>query len=218
MDNHHKKAVFFLGAGFSKAVIPSSPALPELTKEITKYIGEKDSVTTHFYNEIPEQYKVNIEHLLTFLSSNLPFKTEVQISADDALYKDLKNRLVDYFEKHATMNNEKITKKNRHKFCQYLCKNKVSCITLNYDLLLEQIIAIEQKISFNNFEKFYPIPMTPIIYRSGIDYIAPGKNPKDLPKILKLHGSINWLYAGISQSDPVFCNSDFAKENFAHIK
>lgn len=231
-NNHHKKAVFFLGAGFSKAIIPSSPTLPELTERInSKYEAEKESVTLHFDKEILKQYKENIEHLLTFLSSNLPFKTEVQISADDALYKDLKNKIVDYFEKleedskHDLVNNHiTLSNVNRKNFSQYLCKNKVCCITLNYDLLLEQIVAIDQKIFFNddkklfdNFEKFYPIPMTSIKYRAGIGYVAPGKKPKDLPKILKLHGSINWLYAGISQSDPVFCNSDFAKENLAYL-
>lgn len=32
-NNQHKKAVFFLGAGFSKAIISSFPTLQELTKK-----------------------------------------------------------------------------------------------------------------------------------------------------------------------------------------
>lgn len=224
-NNHNKKAVFFLGAGFSKAVTLFYPTLQELTQKIiTNYVAEKRSITNHFGDELPNKYKENIEHLLTFLSLNLPFKSDVQISADDALYKDLKNKIVKYFEEkekksqHIIKDNKiKLLFENRLRLCNYLRINKICCITLNYDLLLEQILSISHDILSNKFEEFYSLPITSIMYRKGIDNIAPSKTPNNLPKTLKLHGSINWFYAGISQSDPVFCNNNYAKNEFAHL-
>lgn len=144
-ESIHKKAVFFLGAGFSKAIISSFPTLQELTKKITTtYRGEKESVTTHFHSEIPNEYKENIEHLLTFLSSNLPFKTDVQVSADEALYKDLRNKIAHYFEIMADINLP--NKPELDLFCSYIKKYDIPCITLNYDILLEKIFE-------NYFEK-----------------------------------------------------------------
>lgn len=212
-NNHHKKAVFFLGAGFSKAVNPNFPTLQELTEEInTRYRGEKDSITQHYYDEIPSKYKENIEHLLTFLSSNLPFKTEVQISADDALYKDLRNNIAYYFEKieYNSSNFDKFKD-----FTYYIKKYKIPCITLNYDILLEKIFDnyIEKEHSQRIFayEYFYSCPISSVQNRQPAQAFSFGtfddemRHDNKFPIILKLHGSINWLYAGISQADPVFC-------------
>lgn len=207
-----KKAVFFLGAGFSKAVIPSFPLLPELSKEIEeKYHPEKGSIQRHFDFEVPKQYKSNIEHLLTFLSSNLPFKTTVQISADDALYKDLKNFIAQEFEE-MTYNFKDFSEKIS--FCRYLDKYKIPCITLNYDLLLEELFNtyFQQKgKTVNNFEYFYHSPVSPLFSRQIPDAFGFGDNTwvskNEYPIILKLHGSINWLCAGISQTDPVYCKT-----------
>ena len=79
--------VFFLGAGFSKAIDNNYPTLKDLTLEINRnYVAEKESVTKHLHDEISKFYKDDIEKLLTFLYSNLPYKSEVQVSSDEALY------------------------------------------------------------------------------------------------------------------------------------
>lgn len=213
-NNHQKKAVFFLGAGFSKAIISGYPTLQGLTQEINKkYIGEKNSVTQHFYDEIPKQYKENIEHLLTFLSSNLPFKTEVQISADDALYKDLRNKIASFFKMMQNINLG--SKPELDLFYNYIKLYDIPCITLNYDILLEKIFEIYfkkiHKQLITTYEYFYNCPITSIYNRQPSHSFGFQTFEDDLryhnefPVILKLHGSINWLCAGISRTDPVFC-------------
>lgn len=213
---NNKKAVFFLGAGFSKAIIPSFPTLQELTKEINlRYRGEKGSVTKHFYDEIPKQYKKNIEYLLTFLSSNLPFKTEVQISTDDALYKDLKNRIVDYFENQ----NYQFTLSNElEKLCSYIRDYNITSITLNYDLLLERILAFYINNDSQDYNFFYHASIAPLFLRKdpNIEQNIYGIIDK-LPSIIKLHGSINWFYAGISQIDPVFCKKQYPNSEYDYL-
>lgn len=220
-----RETVFFLGAGFSKAVKSDFPTLKELTKEIeNNYCAGKNSVTAHFRDEIPTQYKGNIEHLLTFLSSNLPFKTDVQISADDALYKDLKNKIVEYFEQ-IEYNYQKFNGATR--LCQYLHEYKIPCLTLNYDLLLEKLLrdyfSKQKSTKISNYEYFYKCPISPIHLRqkSGSFGFASAEDillsKDEFPTILKLHGSINWLSAGISQTDPVYCNDSNIKESFAYL-
>lgn len=196
--------VFFLGAGFSKAIDNSFPTLQELTNEIkTNFQCEKGSVAQHLHNEIPEQYKNNVELLLTFLSSNLPYKTDVQISTDEALYKDITSKLAKYFE------NKEINPNNFDEvkiLCKYIYTKKIPCITLNYDLLLENLISKSNNVNLTQYQNFYNIPITPLRNRTFSSlYICDACEPEDLPPVLKLHGSINWLYSGITATDPIYC-------------
>lgn len=225
-NNQHKKAVFFLGAGFSKAIISSFPTLQELTKKITTtYRGEKESVTTHFYREIPIEYKENIEHLLTFLSSNLPFKTDVQVSTDEALYKDLRNKIAHYFEIMADINLP--NKPELDLFCSYIKEYNIPCITLNYDILLEKVfenfLKKRDKQKISAYEYFYSCPISSIHDRQPSQSFGFATFEDDLrrhdefPIILKLHGSINWLCAGISQTDPVFCTQLPFKSKYNYL-
>lgn len=85
-----KESVFFIGAGFSKVICDFYPDLSNLSEEISMNYMENDTtdpLSSHFINNVPEDYRCNLELLLTYLSSNLPYKTDVQISMDDALYK-----------------------------------------------------------------------------------------------------------------------------------
>ena len=76
--------VFFLGAGFSKAVNNNYPLMAELTQQVFERL-EKESVRKHL-DEIPPQVKQNIESLLTYLSTDFPWKTDTTKYANLALY------------------------------------------------------------------------------------------------------------------------------------
>ncbi len=214
--------VFFLGSGFSKAIDNNYPILSELSEEIRNNLNtEKKSVGIHFRDEIPEQYKNNIETLLTFLSSKLPYKTTVQNLADEALYMDIANQISTYFEnKIINLTNNNLV----YKLGQYVSKYNITSITLNYDTIWEKIIinylsknaGDSGQISQMNrhYEQFYNIPITNLRNRVvGNHFITDmsGAGPK-FPKILKLHGSINWLYTGNSFDEPIYCK-DFTYDN-----
>ena len=61
------KRVFFLGAGFSKAIDEDYPLMEGLTQNIGIML-EKESVAKH-YEEIAPLTKGNVESLLTYLST-----------------------------------------------------------------------------------------------------------------------------------------------------
>ena len=191
--------VFFFGAGFSKAINAAYPTLKELTTKLCKIYDEEISfVADYWRNEINDMYKSNIETLLTYLSSTLPYKTPVQMSTDNALYKDITSRIAIYF------NNELQTSKNDNclpevnKLMQFILDDKSICITLNYDVLLEKYLnncalTRAKQIDFSNL---YNAPLTELNPTGNISFYDindPEPIPRDsLPDIIKLHGSINW--------------------------
>lgn len=206
--------VFFFGSGFSKSLINNYPTLNELSNYIkSKFQYEKESVQKHFVHEVPSKFHDNIETLLTYLSSNLPYKTPVQVSADEALYKDITSKLAKYFKQLRSDYNIDANEPYIKQFAQYILENKCPCITLNYDLMLEDILhkntSTEYQESNDNFSVFYKMPIINLKNRvpDGYGRLAGTKtdiNRINMPEIIKLHGSINWLYSGLSMSDPVY--------------
>lgn len=206
--------VFFFGSGFSKSLINSYPTLNELSNYIkSEFQYEKKSVQKHFVHEVPSKFHDNIETLLTYLSSNLPYKTSVQVSADEALYKDITSKLAKYFKQLRNDYNIDTNEQSIKQFAKYILNNKCPCITLNYDLILEDILYKNTSSAYQdsnrNFSIFYKIPITNLNNRIPVSY---GKfagaytdfTRDKMPEIIKLHGSINWLYSGLSMSDPVY--------------
>ncbi|EAJ8821221.1 hypothetical protein BS933_07220, partial [Campylobacter jejuni] len=69
--------IFFFGAGFSKSLISSYPTLTELSRYF---------LDNNFIYENEKIYKDNLEQLLTYLITPLPFKTKEDILRDEASY------------------------------------------------------------------------------------------------------------------------------------
>lgn len=206
--------VFFFGSGFSKSLINNYPTLKELSDYIkNEFQYEKKSVHTHFMREVPSKFHDNIETLLTYLSSNLPYKTPVQVSADEALYKDITSKLAKRFQELRQEHEVNVNEPSIKQFARYILDNKCTCITLNYDLMLEDVLykntPPEYQDANKNFSIFYKIPITNLQNRIPVSCGGYASFNTDfervqMPEIIKLHGSINWLYSGLSMSDPVY--------------
>ena len=210
--------VFFLGAGFSKYLNKDYPLLVDLTNEFMPKDKNFDDI---------EQY-------LTYLVSKLPFKDEVTIYSNLAEYKELTEKIAGYFWGFNEKENPKLNDKQKQIF-QTILDRKIPCITMNYDLLLENILL---DISYNmqvrktnkNGEKYRKYDFKHIyeetisIFMSSSQLVEEiseydmdcmfneiflNENVKKeieikFPKILKLHGSINWYYHGVSANDIIY--------------
>lgn len=186
--------VFFLGAGFSRAICPDYPLLEDLSKIIReKFEFGKESIQHHFINEIPQILKYNVEELLTFLSSDMPWKSELQKSVNKALYIDITQKIVEYLKSQPAENALEQTNLK-----EYLSANKPKIITLNYDLILENMLYG----TFGDYRNLYQVPITDLNNRYG--WAAYENLSYSETEILKLHGSINWLYSGLNASDPIY--------------
>lgn len=216
-------SVFFLGAGFSKAICDFYPDLNDLSEDIaTNYSMSDDSLAIHF-NTIPDDYKSNIEVLLTYLSSNLPYKTDVQVSMDEALYKDITKKIADKFHKMPCKFQNFLVPCSQ--IIRYIRERACPCITLNYDLLLENLIyrsyqVGNKAVAQGGFVNFYQYPINNPYKTSLNEYIKldildnrpAGKiHPKNMPNIIKLHGSINWELTDYKASSLVQYNDEYSE-------
>lgn len=177
--------VFFFGAGFSKSLNNYYPTLAELSN----YFLENG-----FIYENEKIYKDNLEQLLTYLITPLPFKTREDILRDEASYLEKINKISKFFIE--LLKTKEIDKNNKYilNLSQYINDNKCTCITLNYDLLLEEILLID------SYDVFYKIPIKQIDERKntksnnyGFNFYQGDFNiNNNFVEIIKLHGSINW--------------------------
>ena len=83
---------------------------------------------------------------------------------------------------------------------------------MNYDLVLEDLLykntPKEYQRSNPNYSVFYKIPITELNNRVSNNFSLPlyekDLNKSKMPEIIKLHGSINWLYTRQSISDSIY--------------
>ncbi len=186
--------IFFFGAGFSKSLNNSYPTLAELSE----YFLENG-----FIYENEKIYKDNLEQLLTYLITPLPFKAKEDILRDEASYLEKINKISKFFIE--LLETKEIDKNNKYilNLSQYINDNKCTCITLNYDLLLEEILFLTHENSYqdiDSYDVFYKIPIKQIDERKntksnnyGFNFYQGDFNiNNNFVEIIKLHGSINW--------------------------
>ncbi len=211
--------IFFFGAGFSKSLNNSYPTLAELSE----YFLENG-----FIYENEKIYKDNLEQLLTYLITPLPFKTREEILRDEASYLEKINKISKFFIE--LLETKEIDKNNKYilNLSQYINDNKCTCITLNYDLLLEEMLfsTLDKKVSKDNvYNIFYKMPIKEInerketeqntfsnFFQSNLD-----NGRKNSTEIIKLHGSINWYCDQIYKNSQIYFseyeNNTYLKED-----
>ncbi len=219
--NDKVNRVFFLGAGFSMALAEKCvtndvkyPSLKTLTNQILNNFS-KSSLNRHL-DEISPNYKTDIEELLSYLLSDLPWQNPQMKHLDKALYFELVGKIANYFNKLDKDCEYDFTK--YAKLSSFIMHNKIPIVTLNYDTLLEKFL-LSNKSNSNNIE--YRYFYNQVIYdlnsrlpKTSLSSFTYGDaTPSDLPTIHKLHGSINWLWSATNPSDPIYCKSSVSKED-----
>ncbi len=211
--------IFFFGAGFSKSLNNSYPILAELSN----YFLENG-----FIYENEKIYKDNLEQLLTYLITPLPFKTKEDILRDEASYLEKINKISKFFIE--LLETKEIDKNNKYilNLSQYINDNKCTCITLNYDLLLKEMLflSLDEEVSQDNvYNIFYKMPIKEInerketeqntfsnFFQSNLD-----NGRKNSTEIIKLHGSINWYCDQIYKNSQIYFseyeNNTYLKED-----
>lgn len=206
------KKVFFLGAGFSKAINSGYPLLSELTKNVDEKLL-KASNSQH-YGELSDDIKNDVESLLTYLSTDFPWKTDETKYANLSLYHAITKIISDKFKELAKQDQEATYTDIWQKFAEEIVENNdtYDFITLNYDLLLDNLLKSKMQEFYKNksisYDDFYKYPMTWIGNRNPFNSFGFATyemfNKPHVPSILKLHGSANWFWAGVNPSDIIY--------------
>lgn len=205
--------VFVLGAGFTNAFLPKSPFL------IDHYNGDLD----HALKGLPYAYtileaerrrhpgrKIDIERLMTRLDGPMPYDSEYgELDEMAFLLSRLKRSLVDRIT---------VAKKDQphaealDRFAKYCVYNQVTCITFNYDDVLDEALWRAKGTYLGS-------PQVPYWHPDGGYgfFCKPSRcvirdqplRDIDSNLFLKLHGSINWY--------PIKgCRSPYALSDVVH--
>lgn len=212
--------LFFLGAGFSKAVNNNYPLMDALT---TKVLGriQKGSVREHL-EEIPSKVKQDIESLLTYLGTDFPWKTDTTRYANKALYSAILHEISALFLEletseeyiHDFKPSEVIVSFAKHVL---QTPKEYNFLTLNYDIFLEHLFGLSSqwKVDYNDLYKY---PMSNLRIRIADSSSITIRSPyPQAPAILKMHGSVNWFWAKTNPSDDIYFSDGTENKDFDNL-
>ena len=189
--------LFILGAGFSSAFFLRMPTMTALgmhiLTEIPHLLPQHSNRHTLYRNLITKPG--GIENLLSYLSQAIPWKESPERHMDTAALIKMLPSIAEYIMQ---CEEEAFAASSRGawatEFVKYLHENKSPVATFNYDTVLERLLNCANGSATHTGDLYYKTPVIDLTLRTaGGGYIA---QPGETFTLLKLHGSINWYFAG----------------------
>jgi len=193
------KKVFVLGAGFTRAFLSCAPLLTddyyvnELIEKFERFPHAKQILWQEKLRRTDGS--IDIERLMTRLHGGMPYDYSHEANKEiDLLLKEIKmafRRRLDEAKSGKKHENE------LNKFAQYCVDNCISCITFNYDDVLDQALWEYKKIAIPHpgiHQYWHPDGGYGFFCKPSHTCIRTVDVYKDrsVPLLLKLHGSVNW--------------------------
>lgn len=197
-----KQTVLVLGAGFTKAFCPSAPlltddyGLPDLLDQFRTFPGAKQLL------ELEDKMSnglIHIERLMTRLDSGMPYDFEHHVNEEfhlllEALKKKLKDKIDEALKCGIGLRERKLLEQ----LAQVCVRNRVNCITFNYDDLFDKFLFQAGQPTITDKEKdepyWHPDGGYGFFSPPAEDCVRHSRRFMDITSmlLLKLHGSINW--------------------------
>jgi len=194
-----ENTVLVLGAGFTKAFVPSAPLLVDDYN--CKQLLEKYKDFPHARRILEMELavhgeKIDLERVMTRLYGKMPYDRERGASGElGLLLSDLQKAFV---QKMVTAASEKIYSEDIATFAGLCVRNKVTCVTFNYDDIFDKELFKSNPVS--------EVPTMPQVLYWHPDggygfFCQPSKTcvgaalvdmDTTAMLLLKLHGSVNW--------------------------
>jgi hypothetical protein len=189
--------VFILGAGFTKAFLPKAPLVEDDyggEALLSEFAGQESkharSILELELNTCGEG-KINVERLMTRLEGGMPY--DISHRADPELHwfsSIIRQRFVARIKEALTQG---VTHSNElHLFANHCLSNRSTCITFNYDDILDQ--ALYAGDGSGNPPTWNPdrgYGFTCRVSESCVQTVLRLDGPSAM-LLLKLHGSLNW--------------------------
>ncbi|MFC2041557.1 hypothetical protein ACFLTY_04485 [Chloroflexota bacterium] len=185
-----------LGAGFTRAFLPDAPLLVdyyEIDGLIEKFKAFPDvvNILESEKNRIPDG-RINIENLFTRVYNGMPYDSRHDVSA--LLLSDLK----ELFMRRLMQARKGVFHSSElGQFAKYCVENRITCITFNYDDVLDQALWEVKKLTeiTDDKEYWHPDGGYGFFCRPSICCITDTMVTMDVTamRLLKLHGSVNWF-------------------------
>lgn len=194
----HMPDVFLLGAGFSRALSDDMPLLDELSELIRGELSDSTcdglSITQHIV--LDDSSAVGFERALSLLATDQPWLNIEENLRNRALFVEMTNALTRVL---GMRQNRALAYPPPNWLIDLVRKwheRRCVVITLNYDTLLEKAYAqaVGDTEHFHYSTTYPHAIMSTASLRASI--LGGGTSYNDTITLLKLHGSINWLYSG----------------------
>lgn len=192
------RAVFVLGAGFTRAFVPAAPL-------ITDDYGGADLVKKfkHFYHasrvldlELSRgNGRINIERLMTRLDGRMPYDFDQGANEElGMLLTELKKNFTRRIQMART---ELVYTNELAAFARYCVDNHITCITFNYDDVFDEALWNVRKVYNAESAEPYWHPDGGYGFFCRPSQVTVEDTPVQMDLetsmlLLKLHGSINW--------------------------
>ena len=193
-----KNTVFVLGAGFTKAFLPDAPLLVDdydassILLEFDAFPIAKAALEREIDNLNP--WSVDLERLMTRASAGMPYDSGAGSSEELAL---LFSRLKQAFEARLeSARTGEVHEEDLAAFASLCVDRNITCITFNYDDLLDEALWNTKPISTAtgvphwNPNGGYGFFCRPAWSMSGT--VPAVRTHSVAMHLLKLHGSVNW--------------------------
>jgi len=191
------KKIFVIGAGFTRAFLPKAPLLTDdlYADLLAKKFEAFPHATSILESERSKNHnrEINIERLMTRLDGLMPYDFEEGANEElGLLLSEVKRCFVRRLDeaKNGPLHNAELAA-----FARYCVENKITCITFNYDDVLDKALwEVERAVHGASPPYWHPdggygffCKPSVICVRNVDVFMDPASN-----LLLKLHGSMNW--------------------------
>ena len=196
---------FLLGAGFSRAICKTMPAMKELYVLLEPLIGAADGFTREAY----EYASGNVETLLSYYAVPSPHDDQVELLRKQRVTALLEIGIGALLQQRESEGASHGLNPSGSKLVSKWHDQRSHVLTTNYDTLVERIAADKMYTTASGskgklyYTDLYPIPVSSAMSRDGGMIV--GSNHPDTFTLYKLHGSTTW-YKSTSEAnfDPIY--------------
>ncbi len=196
----NRRTVFVLGAGFTRAFLPSSPLMTDDygVGRILHGLGDLPTAKRILGQELERNggEQINIERLLTRLDGGMPYDADQGVFEEIGLLAAvLKRALVDRIRR---AREGKLQIETLHSLARQCLGGSITCISFNYDDVLDEALYMVSRGPYlSPGRQWHPDAGYGFLCPSSQAYAhrrGPAASWSAL-QLLKLHGSLNWRIA-----------------------
>ena len=196
----NRRTVFVLGAGFTRAFLPSSPLMTDDygVGRILHELGDLPTAKRILGQELERNggEQINIERLLTRLEGGMPYDVDRgAVEEIRLLAVGLRRALVDRIR---SAREGKLQIEALHSLARQCLAGPIDCISFNYDDVLDEALYVVSRAPYlSPGRQWHPDAGYGFLCPSAQAYAhrrGPAANSSSL-QLLKMHGSINWRIA-----------------------
>jgi hypothetical protein len=179
--------VVLLGAGFSKAVSPFMPLLPDLGEGVITKLGGQGK-------EELAQFAGNVEEYLTYIGTDQPWLSDEENLRHRARFSETVTALREVIVEAEAAARAAGLPDWLDRVAWQWSREQAAVLTFNYDLLLDWALRLAGGVGA--LADLYMVPLVERLPAGSGHFLSAGPPRESSAELYKMHGSVNWLHGG----------------------